>query len=392
MKKQLVLLCAVLLLVPCLSAQDISRDVIAGGGFRAGAPELSDSSYVVLVQIEQQSVYVYKDGQQIRQMICSTGKPTLDNATPTGHYTIDQSGQKRGTWFYSNYYQEGAEYWVGFIGGLYLFHSVPMDADHTIIEEELAKLGTPASHGCVRLSLENAKWFYDTIPSGSSLYIRGVTPGEENLPQPPVRTKTNSALWFLHHHQSYYQQHLLSCEAALVRLFLAMAGVNVDEQDVLDQMPKGTNPETSFVCDNIDQGRRAADGSIRWNNYGTHPPVVIQSLEYWLRMNNKTSLYSIEEDQLSDEQLRDLCRNDDRFLGAIVWVVGHPDRWGQNPAVNERGMVLGEHVRYVNPELADNGDFLVWDPEASGDQPRHYASLPTRASFHYRVVVIRSNG
>ena len=57
------------------------------------------------------------------------------------------------------------------ITGNYLIHSVPRGKDNKIIEEEFKKLGIPASHGCVRLKDEYAKWFYETIPSGTLVVI-----------------------------------------------------------------------------------------------------------------------------------------------------------------------------------------------------------------------------
>ena len=33
------------------------------------------------------------------------------------------------------------------------------------------RLGINASHGCVRLALDNAKWIYDTIPSGTRVVV-----------------------------------------------------------------------------------------------------------------------------------------------------------------------------------------------------------------------------
>ena len=57
------------------------------------------------------------------------------------------------------------------ITGNYLIHSVPRNKDNEIIEEELKKLGIPASHGCVRIKDEYAKWFYDTVPMGTPVII-----------------------------------------------------------------------------------------------------------------------------------------------------------------------------------------------------------------------------
>jgi len=40
-----------------------------------------------------------------------------------------------------------------------------------MIAEEAGKIGIPASHGCVRMALEDAKWFYETLPLGIKVTI-----------------------------------------------------------------------------------------------------------------------------------------------------------------------------------------------------------------------------
>lgn len=63
-------------------------------------------------------------------------------------------------------------WWVSFKDwGVYLFHSVPMDRDKNVLAEEAAKLGIPASHGCIRLETDNARWIYDNIPAGTPVFI-----------------------------------------------------------------------------------------------------------------------------------------------------------------------------------------------------------------------------
>ena len=65
----------------------------------------------------------------------------------------------------------GADYWVQFYGP-YLFHSVPTGQNFgDYLEDEAMKLGQPASHGCVRLTVADAKWFYDQVPDGTPVTI-----------------------------------------------------------------------------------------------------------------------------------------------------------------------------------------------------------------------------
>jgi len=115
---------------------------------------------------------------------------------------------------------------------------------------------------------------------------------------------------------------------------------------------------------------------------------VVKGLRSYMEKYHLSDTYMVKEMKLSDEELKNLITTDDRFLGAIVWLVGHPDRWGDHPPVNKRGMVLGEHVRFVDPELDEKGFFMVWDPESHPYQPYHLSSLPTREMFDYRVVAI----
>lgn len=116
------------------------------------------------VSIPEQKVYVKSNGQSIYTMTASTG---MDDATPRGTYTVGA----RGTHFYNASEGMGADYWVRFYGP-YLFHSVPTGQNFgEYLEDEGAKLGRPASHGCVRLSIADAKWLYDQLPEGTPVTI-----------------------------------------------------------------------------------------------------------------------------------------------------------------------------------------------------------------------------
>lgn len=122
--------------------------------------------FLVKVAIREQKVYVYKNGIEIKIMDCSTGLEGIDSDTPIDNYKINSYyGQS----FYSNKYKEGARYWVGFSGAEYLFHSVPTGEDGQIIATQADMIGKKASHGCIRLSVDDAFWFYETIPEGADV-------------------------------------------------------------------------------------------------------------------------------------------------------------------------------------------------------------------------------
>lgn len=89
-----------------------------------------------------------------------------ETPTPLGDFYTQDRGQS----FWSPRFGEGATYWVRLVGQV-LVHSVPRDSQWRIKEDEHAKLGLPASHGCIRLSEEDAKWFYENIPTGTLVII-----------------------------------------------------------------------------------------------------------------------------------------------------------------------------------------------------------------------------
>jgi hypothetical protein len=123
------------------------------------------------VSINKQRVYI-KDGDKILYtMVTSSGLDTSpDNSTPKGTFYIQA---EKGPWFYNKAEQEGAKYFVSWKNhGEFLFHSVAMDKNGKVIEEEAKKLGQKASHGCLRLTLPDAKWIYDHIPVKTKVVIR----------------------------------------------------------------------------------------------------------------------------------------------------------------------------------------------------------------------------
>lgn len=122
----------------------------------------------VNVSLKKQQMSILSDNQPIFTTTVSPG--AADSPTPTGNFVIEA---ERGDFFYNASSGEGAYYWVSFKEhGIYLFHSVPTDQYGNEIPEEAAKLGTPSSHGCVRMSRTDAKWFYQNIPEGTSVTIQ----------------------------------------------------------------------------------------------------------------------------------------------------------------------------------------------------------------------------
>ena len=123
-----------------------------------GVIDFNDAeSFRVDVNLSKQVVYVFYKEELIKEMICSGG--TGEKPTPMGEFKTTEKGED----FWSYKYNMGAYYWIRFYNE-YLFHSIPFDSERQIIAEESEKLGTPASHGRIRLGLEDAGWMYDMLP------------------------------------------------------------------------------------------------------------------------------------------------------------------------------------------------------------------------------------
>ena len=118
------------------------------------------TSNLIYVNLKDQITYIYKGSinnwDKIKSFKCSTGIES--EKTPTGIFDV----RERGAWFFSDKYNQGGKYWVQFYGD-YLFHSVPYNKDQSEVVDYT--LGVPASHGCIRLKTEDAKWIYDNIES-----------------------------------------------------------------------------------------------------------------------------------------------------------------------------------------------------------------------------------
>ncbi len=122
----------------------------------------------IYVSLKKQNVYIYGNGKVQYTMICSTG--AKNTPTPKGTYHIQA---QRGTYFYSPLEREGGRYWVSWLDhGVYLFHTVPINAKGQYIKSVAEELGKPASHGCVHLTVADSYWMYKTVPYGLKVVIR----------------------------------------------------------------------------------------------------------------------------------------------------------------------------------------------------------------------------
>ena len=140
------------------------------------------SKYYITVDLTNQVVTVYDAGNTsdsgiVRQMICSTGKS--GSSTPTGTFTLPSKwkSSERTEWYYFTEFNCYAK-WATRITGAILFHSVLYtSAKVGPTSSSVNALGSRASHGCVRLRVEDAKWIAQNCQAGTKcrVYSSGVT-------------------------------------------------------------------------------------------------------------------------------------------------------------------------------------------------------------------------
>lgn len=126
----------------------------------------SSTNYLVMIHKGSRMITVFKGGKhnwkKVRRHSCSIGAP--GTPTPSGTFKIRSKvyhfGENKG---YTCWYASG------FIGTTYLMHSVVCYRG-TMVPSD-GRLGMAISHGCVRMALGNAKWIYNNVPTGSTVYI-----------------------------------------------------------------------------------------------------------------------------------------------------------------------------------------------------------------------------
>ena len=123
----------------------------------------SATNYLILVNRTTHTVAIYTGSQgnwtTLKSFACTDGV-----ATPNGQFTVGEHvyhfGEEKG---YTCWYATQ-------ITGEILFHSVLYNVNSmTSIQD--GSLGVTASHGCIRLDINNAKWIYENIPQGTKIVI-----------------------------------------------------------------------------------------------------------------------------------------------------------------------------------------------------------------------------
>ena len=130
--------------------------------------------YVIKVDRTNQVITILSESssghydQIEHQYICSTG--TSKNPTPKGEFTLSDAERKE--WRLFKTYNTYVRYAVH-IKGNYFFHSLLYSKPDvsTLSRTSYRKLGTPASHGCIRMLDEDIKWMFENCLAGTKVFV-----------------------------------------------------------------------------------------------------------------------------------------------------------------------------------------------------------------------------
>lgn len=120
----------------------------------------SNTNYIILVNSRTHKVGVFRGSSYNWEPVwywdCTTGAP--GSPTVKGAFAVGSRGKSFGSGY-------TCWYWTQFYGN-YLFHSVLYQPE-SMSRIQDGRLGISASHGCVRLDIECARWIYNNIPRGT---------------------------------------------------------------------------------------------------------------------------------------------------------------------------------------------------------------------------------
>ncbi|MDL2220173.1 L,D-transpeptidase family protein [Eubacteriales bacterium OttesenSCG-928-N14] len=173
--------------IPCTPFSDLAPTVtmsfeeLMGDDAIYGLPKgyPAPDTYQIIVDIQHQVTMVYaKDANgeytvPVRYMLCSTG---LRNWTPVGTFAM-QKYRVRFEQFERD--RRYGQYWSQIRGAIY-FHTILYTRKNMDTYENQAyqELGQKASHGCIRLTVPDARWIWYNISYDTTCIIRNGDPND----------------------------------------------------------------------------------------------------------------------------------------------------------------------------------------------------------------------
>lgn len=161
-----------------------ATDAVRPGGIPKASPEPTKVPYFVEVDVANQLIKVFTRDEQDaftrlhKVFTASTG--TEKYPSDVGTWTLTG---RRARWAYFPTWGGGyAQYWVRITADI-AFHSVLYDSTEldSVKMSAVKALGRRASHGCIRLTVADAKWMYDNVRKGVQVWIHEDAPLDPEL-------------------------------------------------------------------------------------------------------------------------------------------------------------------------------------------------------------------
>ncbi len=160
-----------------------SLDVVRADGTPKPSPAPTPVPWFVEVDVNNQLIKVFKDdgmgGYSILEKIFTASTGTASFPSDVGTWTLNG---KTARWASFPTWGGGtAQYWTR-INRSIAFHSFLYSSDQRRVNMgSVNKLGRPASHGCIRLTVQDAKWLYDNLGAGVEVWIHEDAPLDPEL-------------------------------------------------------------------------------------------------------------------------------------------------------------------------------------------------------------------
>ena len=155
-------------------------------GIMPSAMAAYDKPYYIDVDLTNQIITVYNTEDDSVAMQCLTSSGTVGHETPQGTFYLPAKDRddERSEWY--SFYALGVyAKWATRIKDGYLFHSIPCRRKNldSVVTRYVEQYGMPASHGCLRMQVEDAEFIAKNCLRGTRVTIYESGALDEDLRQ-----------------------------------------------------------------------------------------------------------------------------------------------------------------------------------------------------------------
>ena len=131
--------------------------------YRVNPDRRNPTGELIEVSIDDQRLTAWRDGKVVYRFVISTGRRGYE--TPAGHYKV--AAKVKMGW--SRKWSGWMPWMLPFYGN-YSLHQLP-HKDGSSVNIGASKLGTPDSHGCVRVNVGDAEILFNWASVGTPVWV-----------------------------------------------------------------------------------------------------------------------------------------------------------------------------------------------------------------------------